>query len=109
MIFDDIKKAIDTGATIEIEYTKPDGTSSVRKLSEVAFSSSYGPTYIEAFCHMRNGTRTFKIGRISKVTFLNKQNSSNGPVLIMPTNSNLPYQFNGNKRIFKLYGEDYNY
>lgn len=113
MILDDINEAIKTGATIEIEYTKGDGTSSIRKLSDVQFSEEYGDMYISAFCHMRQEQRTFKISRIKKVIFLSGGNAdeeqSLQSVLINPTNSHVPYRFNANKRIYKLYGEDYNY
>lgn len=113
MVINDIQKAIDTGATIEIGYTKNDGTTSVRKLSDVEYSDEYGRTYISAFCHMRKEQRTFKISRISYVTFLSggdaDESSSQEAVLIRPINSNIPYVFNPRKRIFPLYGEDYNY
>lgn len=113
MILDDIKKAINTGSTIEIEYTKNDGTSSVRKLSDVNLSDEYGNMYISAFCHLRNEERTFKISRIKKVVFLNNGDSGESKslqsILIAPKNNQMPYRFNPNKKIYKLYGEDYNY
>lgn len=113
MIIEDIQRAIDTGATIEIAYTKYDGTSSIRKLSDVEYSVEYGHTHIQAFCHMRHELRTFRIDRISRVIFLSggdaNSNASAQAVLINPINSNAPYHFNSSKRIFKLYGEDYSY
>lgn len=109
MVYDDIRKAIDTGAIIEITYTKYDGTSSIRRLSDVTYSEEYGQSYIEAFCHLRNERRTFKISRISKVTFINSpEGKASQSVLINPTNVKMPYRFNRNKRIFSLYGKDYN-
>ena len=42
MIYEDIQRAIDTGAIIEIAYTKYDGTSSIRRLSDVQYSDEYG-------------------------------------------------------------------
>ena len=113
MIVDDINKAINTGATVEIEYTKNDGTSSVRKLSDLSYSDDYGDSYISAFCHLRQEERTFKISRIKSIRFLSGGDAmEQGPVqsvLINPVNSDAPYHFNASKRIFKLYGEDYNY
>lgn len=111
MIYDDIQRAIDTGAIIEIEYTKSDGTSSIRRLSDVDYTNEYGNgnTHIKAFCHMRNEERTFRIDRISRITFISSSNTTSGEsVLINPTNVEIPYRFNPNKRIFALYGEDYN-
>lgn len=113
MIIEDIQRAIDTGATIEIAYTKYDGTSSIRKLSDVEYSEEYGNTHIQAFCHMRQELRTFKIERISRVTFLSggdtNSNASAQAIVINPINSNTPYYFNSSKRIFNLFGEEYNF
>lgn len=109
MIYNDIQKAIDTGAIIEIAYTKYDGTASIRRLSDVQYSEEYGNTHIQAFCHMRNEQRTFKISRISRVTFINSPNTLNEqPVPISPTNAKMPYRFDTNKRVFNLHGIDYN-
>lgn len=109
MIYEEIQRAIDTGAIIEIAYTKFDGTSSIRRLSDVKYSDEFGHTHIKAFCHMRNEERTFKIDRISRVTFISSPNANTKQsVLINPINVDLPYRFNPNKRIFALYGEDYN-
>lgn len=115
MIEDDIQKAIDTGATIEISYTKNDGTSSIRKLSDIEYSDEYGDgsEYISAFCHMRKEQRTFKINRISRVVFLSggdaDEDNSQEAILIRPVNSNQPYVFNARKKIYPLYGENYNF
>lgn len=104
MINDDILKAIETGAAIEIEYTKSDGTTSVRRLSEVQFSDEYGKAYIDAFCHLRNERRSFKIDRISRVTFVDSAEDSPGET----GHPDQPYMFDGNKKIFALYGFDFN-
>ena len=109
MIEDDIQRAIDTGAIIEIAYTKFDGTSSVRRLSDIQYSDEYGNTHIEAFCHLRNERRSFKISRISRLTFITSPDAvSEQSTLINPTNVKMPYRFDRNKRIFALYGIDYN-
>ena len=109
MIYDDIQRAIDTGAIIEIAYTKYDGTASIRRLSDIQYSDEYGNTHIEAFCHLRNERRSFKISRISKLTFVGSQDAtSEQAALINPTNVKMPYRFNRCKRIFALYGVDYN-
>lgn len=114
MIVDDINKAISTGSVIEIKYTKSDGSSSVRKLSDVEYSREYGESYISAFCHMRQERRTFKINRITSVVFLSgDEEVCDTPVQQEPINHEssaaTTYPFNPNKRIFNLYGEDYNF
>ena len=109
MIYDEIQKAIDTGAIIEIANTKFDGTASVRRLSDIQYSEEYGNTHIEAFCHLRNERRSFKIERISRLTFISSpEATSEQSTLINPTNVKMPYRFNRSKRIFALYGDDYN-
>lgn len=113
MIVEDINKSISTGAVIEIEYTNRDGSSSVRKLSEVKYSREYGNSYISAFCHMRKERRTFKINRITSVVFLDgDEDVCDSPTQQEPNNHDYSlstYHFNPNKRIFKLYGVDYNF
>jgi len=112
-ILNDIQEAIDTGATIEIEYTKYGGDYSIRKLSDVEYSSGRGNSYIEAFCHLRHERRTFKIDRISRVTFLSgghdEEDSSVQSAIITPMNQDVPYHFDPSKRIFNLYGNNYNF
>ena len=109
MINNDIQRAIDTGAVIEIAYTKSDGTVSIRRLSDVQYSDEFGNTHIQAFCHKRNAQRTFKISRISRVTFISSPDAANEQsVLIHPTNVKMPYRFDNSKRVFELYGIDYN-
>lgn len=117
MIRDEIQKAIDGKLRIEINYRKSDGTPSVRTLSNVRISDEYGDDYISAFCHKRNEQRTFKISRISSVTILDK-NDNHINESSMQTNNHItdrgkpeeemPYVFNPQKRIFPLYGENYN-
>ena len=109
MIEDDIQRAIDTGAIIEIAYTKYDGTASIRRLSDIQYSDEYGNTHIEAFCHLRNERRSFKISRISRLTFISSPDAvSEQSTLINPTKVKMPYRFNRSKKIFALYGDDYN-
>lgn len=106
---DEIQRAIDTGAIIEIAYTNSDGTASVRRLSNISYSAQRGNGYIEAFCYNRQERRTFKICRISKLTFVTSPNgTTQDPTSPSPSDNQRPYKFNGNKRIFALYGNDYN-
>jgi predicted DNA-binding transcriptional regulator YafY len=106
MINEDIQRAIDIDAIIEIEYTKYDGTTSVRRLSEVQYSDKYGNTHIQAFCHSRNEQRTFKISRISRVTFITSLDESSW--IDDPDERKEPYVFDKSKKVFVLNGIDYN-
>jgi len=116
MIFDDIQLAIDTGATIEIEYVNNKGEHSVRKLTDVKFYPDFGCTHgsrqIRAFCHLKNEERTFNIKQISRVTFLSggdeEEIQNVQSIVITPINTDEPYRFDPSKRIFALYGNDYN-
>ena len=112
-VYSDIQEAIDTGATIEIEYVKYEGEYSIRKLSDVEYSSTYGSSHIEAFCHLRKDRRTFKIDRIHRVTFLSGGHAEEADevqsAIITPLNQEIPYRFDQSKRIFNLYGQNYNY
>lgn len=98
MISEIINQAILDGVDIEIGYTKYDGTTSNRILSEVHYSEVYGHTHIEGYCHTRKESRTFKIDRISSARIV-KQTDDNDK-----TEESSEYRFNPNKRIFNLYG-----
>ena len=101
MISKIINQAILDGADIEICYTKYDGTTSIRVLSEVHYSDVYGNTHIEGYCHTRKESRTFKIDRISKVRIVQKKDETDKSE---ESSESSDYQFNPNKRIFNLYG-----
>jgi|GEM_PF-4582534 len=100
MIEETIKQAIDEGLTLQIHYMKPDGTTSVREISDISYSDEYGKSHISAFCHTRQENRTFKISRISKASIVPSKAQK---IFDAPT----PYVFNKNKKIFNLYGEIY--
>ncbi len=73
-----LDKAIKENKTITIKYKKYDGTVSSRTLSDLDYSDEYGSGYIQAYCHLRQENRTFKISRIMEVdgisTFSNTYN-----------------------------------
>ena len=85
MVYEDIQKAIDTGATIEITYINNSGIESVRKLSDITYSSVWGTgfSHITAFCHTRQEQRTFRIDSISKVTFLDGSDNNAHSVFLL--------------------------
>ena len=111
MVYEDIQRAIDTGATIEITYINNSGIESVRRISDITYSTEWGTgfSHISAFCHTRQEQRTFRIDSISKVTFLDSSDNGSHSVLINPINVDMPYTFNPDKKIFKLYGEEFNF
>lgn len=111
MIKDYIKRAINTGATIEIEYDNNNGISSQRRLSNICYSEKYGCSYISAFCHVRQDERTFKIERIKSISFINEIKTENIKSKFTPntSDSTKDYVFNENKKIYNLFGIDYNH
>lgn len=50
---------------VTISYEDREGTISERKISAVSYD---GYRYLNAFCHLRNGPRTFKIDKIKSCT-----------------------------------------
>ena len=69
-----LQKAIDGQETIEIKYRKYSGEESERKISDIHWSSEFGDedfshseNYINAFCHLRQERRTFKLTRILSI------------------------------------------
>ena len=106
-----IKEAIDKESTIEITYNKPDEVPSIRTISDVQYSTEYANSII-AYCHLRNELRTFRIDRISRVAFVKDVpecvSESAIPTPTTQTNNEETYRFNPNKRVFNLYGIDYN-
>lgn len=62
-----IAQAILENKTITITYQKYDGTVSSRTISNIIYSIEYGKDYIDAFCHLRQDKRTFKINRIISI------------------------------------------
>ena len=111
MIYEDIQRAIDTGAIIEVDYTKSDGTSAIYRLCNVShlYTNKIEKSLIKAFCLIRKKELNLDIDRIHHVTFCGSPEAkAKQSVLINPTNVNMPYRFDPNKRIFALYGEDYN-
>lgn len=101
-----IQQAVEEHLALEIEYVKYSGESSRRQLSDVHYSDEYGTDYIEALCHSRNEYRTFKIERIRRAILLDEDDVDRSVVHSQAIGPD--YQFNPRKRIFKLYGKDYN-
>lgn len=101
-----IQQAVEEHLALEIEYVKYSGESSRRQLSDVHYSEEYGTDYIEALCHSRNEYRTFKIERIRNARLIFEDDITSSPVHSQSISPD--YQFNPRKRIFKLYGKDYN-
>ena len=83
-----IRRAIEDGLTLEIDYSKDGSKNTSRVISQIALSDKYGLEYISAHCNKRNEQRFFKISRILDAKIIGAK-------------------FNANKPIFSLYGEKY--
>ena len=95
-----IKRAIEDGLTLEIDYAKNSLEKSSRVISNIKISQEYGFGYISAFCHMKKEERTFKISRIVDARIVPSTNRRT----IQPL---FNYEFDASKPIFNLYGEEY--
>ena len=75
LIRSQIDRAINSNSSIEISYTKYDGTSSRRKISNIKYNNQYydvryANDHIDGYCHMRQEDRVFKIDRITDLRVL---------------------------------------
>ena len=95
-----IKRAIEDGLTLEIDYAKNSLEKSSRVISNIKISQEYGFGYISAYCHMREEERTFKISRIVDARIVSGSSKRKIKKLIN-------YDFDPSKPIFNLYGERY--
>ena len=95
-----IKRAIEDGLTLEIDYAKNSYEKSSRVISSVSISKEYGAGYISAYCHMRQEERTFKMSRIVDARIIPNPNRR----AIKPQ---FNYEFDASKPIFNLYGKKY--
>ncbi len=53
-----------------MRYGRPDGDESAREIEPYGIVVHYGRWYLQAWCHLRKGTRTFRIDRIRRVDLL---------------------------------------
>ena len=83
-----IRRAIEEGLTLEIDYSRDGSETTSRVISQIALSDKYGLEYISAHCNKRNEQRTFKISRILDARIMGAK-------------------FNASKPIFSLYGEKF--
>ena len=95
-----IRRAIEDGLTLEIDYAKNSYEKSSRVISNITLSTEYGIGYISAYCHMRGEDRTFKISRIIDARILPSSGKRNAKQMFN-------YDFDPSKPIFNLYGEVY--
>ena len=95
-----IKRAIEDGLTLQIEYAKNSFEKSSRVISNIKISQEYGFGYISAYCHSRNEERTFKLSRIVDAQIVRNPMREAKKQL-------LNYEFDPTKPIFNLYGERY--
>ena len=95
-----VRRAIEDGLTIEIEYVKNNSEKSLRVISDVSLSKECGSEYVSAYCHKSSAQRTFKISRIVDARIVPDSSKS-----IVQQSYN--YEYDGKKPIFNLYGEKY--
>lgn len=95
-----IRRAINEGLTIEIEYAKNSLEKSSRVISDISVSDEYGSGYISAYCHVRKEQRTFKVSRIVDVRIVQSSDKRT-------TKQLYNYEYDASKPIFNLYGEVY--
>ena len=95
-----IKRAIEDGLTLQIDYAKNSFEKSSRVISNIKISQEYGSGYISAYCHSRNEERTFKLSRIVDAQIVRNPMREAKKQL-------LDYEFDPTKPIFNLYGERY--
>ncbi|MGC4191757.1 MAG: YafY family protein [Thermomicrobiales bacterium] len=53
-----------------MRYGRPDGDESARQVDPYGIVVHHGRWYLHAYCHLRQGTRTFRIDRIRRVDLL---------------------------------------
>lgn len=95
-----IRRSIEYGLTLEIEYAKNSFEKSSRIISDISVSEEYGLGYISAYCHMKEEQRTFKISRIVDARIVSNSSKRTAKQLYN-------YEFDASKPIFNLYGEEY--
>jgi predicted DNA-binding transcriptional regulator YafY len=78
-----IKESISNNHRLEISYKDYHGKNSLRQISNIEYSnefqknSSKKSEHISAYCHLKNGKRTFKLNRIEKVRFVENTKNTN--------------------------------
>lgn len=64
-----VLEALEKNQIIEIEYYTPlEGKSQLRKASPLHLFYDEGCWYLDAYCHLRNAKRTFRLDRIHSIT-----------------------------------------
>jgi len=65
--FHPLKKALENGGKVQIRYQNASGTVSVRRITPLSIGLFRGTAMIEAFCHLRNDKRNFRLDRILEI------------------------------------------
>lgn len=72
IIFDEpflpLKDALESGSPIEIAYQDARGSLTTRRIKPLAVGLFRGTVMIEAFCHLRQDKRNFRLDRILEIT-----------------------------------------
>lgn len=67
---DDLAFAVNQQCCVQIDYSASTSERTVRTLSCIHDSTAFGIGYLGAWCHLRQGSRTFKIDRINSYKVL---------------------------------------
>lgn len=65
--FHPLKKALENGDKVQIRYQNASGTVSLRRITPLSIGLFRGTAMIEAFCHLRNDKRNFRLDRILEI------------------------------------------
>lgn len=76
-----IDQAIRENRRLFFTYTKYSGEKSTRSVSKIKYCNEFGDfgynnDHIRGYCHLRNEDRTFRINRMSNMSFSNPQGTS---------------------------------
>jgi DNA polymerase-3 subunit epsilon len=64
----ELSAPLEAGLTVEIAYVSSSGEETVRRITPISFCTLGGAPAVEAFCHLRQEKRTFRVSSIKRVT-----------------------------------------
>jgi len=101
-----IRSAIDNNYNVIINYcTTSRNAWSTREITPYKIYANENGTYIEAFCHMRNEKRTFRVDKIRSVEIVHRIKMNETAAIIDETENNNPsvQSFDFNKLVEILF------
>ena len=64
----ELSAPLEAGRTVEITYVSGSGEETLRRITPISFCTLGGAPAVEAFCHLRQEKRTFRVSSIKRVT-----------------------------------------